>query len=412
MEVKNIHSRLLKILFGTFALCLPIQTLEAQPRMAGLFDFQVKDGQPGSNYDATYNHDDSSTFTVGRVTLFLDADISDDMYFTGELQSDLFNNTAENTDLYIRTAAVTVTNIKKWRTNIQFGRFNSVFGSYVHRRLPIDNPLFDAPLAYSHMVNLDLDAGWVTPDFNLSTNSDVRSISIAGKQQVGTGVKFFAPIRGTKLSYALSLTNNPSSNAKDVNTNGGLTAALKMNWIADHATSFGFSYSAGSYLNSLGKLDANNALLRDTRFGAALNENQLEASGYLQTIYGLHWNWERDRYQINTEYMASMFEVPNNPAESELSATSFYIQGKYNFSKSLFGAARLDTLNFEEDVYLPLTVGTAQKWDDDVTRIEVGLGNFINESTLAKITYQSTDYDLPNNLKDFDMISGQVSVIF
>ena len=64
------------------------------------------------------------------------------------------------------------------------------------------------------MVNLDLDAGWVTPDFNLSSNSDVRGISIAGKEQVGTGVKFFAPIRGTKLSYALSLTNNPSSNAK------------------------------------------------------------------------------------------------------------------------------------------------------------------------------------------------------
>ena len=53
-----------------------------------------------------------------------------------------------------------------------------------------------------------------------------------------------------------------------------------MNWIADHTTSFGFSYSAGSYLNSLSKLDANNALLRDTRFGAALNENQLEASSY------------------------------------------------------------------------------------------------------------------------------------
>ena len=412
MEVTKIRTSLLKIFCGAGAMCLPIQSIDAQPRRAGLFDFQIKDGQPGSNYEATYNHDDSSTFTVGRVTLFLDADINENMFFTGELQSDLFSNTPQNTDFNIRTAAVTVTNIKKWRTNIQFGRFNSVFGSYVNRRLPVDNPLFDAPLAYSHMVNLDLDAGWVTPDFNLSSNSDVRSISIAGKEQVGTGVKFFAPIRGTKLSYAFSLTNNPSSNAKDVNTNGGLTAALKMNWIADHTTNFGFSYSTGSYLNSLGKLDANNALLRDTRFGAALNESQLEASGYLQTIYGLHWNWERDRYQVNTEYMTTTFEVPNNPTDSDLAATSFYVQGKYNFTKNLFGAARLDTQSFENNVYLPLAVGTAQKWDDDITRIEVGMGNFINESTLAKITYQSTDYDLPNNLKDFDMFTGQVSVIF
>ena len=43
MEVKNIHSKLLKIFFGTVAMCLPIQSVEAQPRMAGLFDFQIKD---------------------------------------------------------------------------------------------------------------------------------------------------------------------------------------------------------------------------------------------------------------------------------------------------------------------------------------------------------------------------------
>ena len=92
MEVKNIHSRLLKIFFGTVAMCLPIQSVEAQPRMAGLFDFQIKDGQPGSNYEATYNHDDSSTFTIGQFTLFLDADIAITMFFTGELQSDLLNN--------------------------------------------------------------------------------------------------------------------------------------------------------------------------------------------------------------------------------------------------------------------------------------------------------------------------------
>ena len=33
-------------------------------------------------------------------------------------------------------------------------------------------------------------------------------------------------------------------------------------------------------------------------------------------------------------------------------------------------------MNFENTVYLPLAVGTAQKWDDDITRIEVGLGYF------------------------------------
>ena len=54
-------------------------------------------------------------------------------------------------------------------------------------------------------------------------------------------------------------------------------------------------------------------------------------------------------------------------------------------------------LSFENNVYLPLAVGTAQKWDDDITRIEVGMGNFINESTLAKkshINQQITIYQI------------------
>ena len=69
-------------------------------------------------------------------------------------------------------------------------------------------------------------------------------------------------------------------------------------------------------------------------------------------------------------------------------------------------------LTFEDNVYAPLNVGVAQKWDDNVTRIEIGMGNFINESTLAKVTYQTTDYDLPDNQKDYDLFAGQVSVIF
>lgn len=412
MEVKTTRYSIKTIGLILASLFTCLQTSEAQPRMAGLFDFQVKDGQPGANYESTYNHDDSATFAVGRVTLFLDADINEEMYFTGELQSDLFNTQARNTDFYIRTAAVTVTDVPKWRTNIQFGRFNSIFGTYVNRRLPLDNPLFDAPLAYSHLVNLDLDAGWVTPDFNISTTEDVRSISLAGKQQIGTGVKFFAPVRGTKLNYALSLTNNPSSNPRQINTNGGLTASMKMHWIADHTTNFGFSFSSGSYLNSLGKLDPNNASMRDPILGAALTAPQLETSSYLQTKFGFHWNWERERYQVHTEYIASSFDVPNNPSDDTLDSASFYIEGKYNFTKNLFGAARYDMLTFEDNVYAPLNVGVAQKWDDNVTRIEIGMGNFINESTLAKVTYQTTDYDLPDNQKDYDLFAGQVSVIF
>jgi hypothetical protein len=49
-----------------------------------------------------------------------------------------------------------------------------------------------------------------------------------------------------------------------------------------------------------------------------------------------------------------------------------------------------------------------------VTRIEAGIGNFINPSTLAKLSYQTTSYETPTGFvkKDFDLVAGSLSVIF
>lgn len=378
-------------------------------RTAGLFHFAYQDGQRGSTFANTNNQGGSSTFSVGQLTLFLDADIREDMYFTGEIQSDLFTTTGTQRDFYIRSAAVTVTDLKKWNTNLQFGKFNTVFGSFVDRRLSIDNPLFDAPLAYSQHVNIDPSSGWVSPDaLNTRAGVPFRAITLAGRNLSSTGVKLFNRIRGTKLSYAASITNNPASNNKDVNVNNGLTVATKLHWQADHSTGFGMSLSQGGYLDNL-----NNLVVGQT-ISAAQFARRLDTSNYKQTKLGLHFKWKRSRYQIHSEYISSAFDVPNNPTDQEITANSVYVEGKYDFTKNFFAAGRFDSMNFENNNYAPIfTPGLgAQKWDDDVTRIELGVGNYINESTLAKFTYQTTDYDRQTFNPDFDLVSGSVTVVF
>ncbi|MBT3786019.1 hypothetical protein HOF92_13675 [bacterium] len=382
----------------------------SQPQWAGLFHFAYQDGQSASLFDFTNNHGGSGSFRVGQMTLFLDSDITREIYFTGEVQSDLLSSAEEQTNFRIRSAAVTATNIPKWRTNLQFGKFNTIVGSHPDRRLPIDNALFDAPLAYTYRVNLDPDGGWVTPDESFA-NSDIRRIGLIGKDMTQTGIKAFGRLGASKLHYALAFTNNPVSNPRTVNVNNGISSALKINWVADHSTDFGFSYSQGGYLDSLAKLDAANPS-RDLDFGPALTGAALNPSNYQHYLYGFHWNWKRSRYELNSEVLLSSFEVPNNPASKDLSAQAFYVQGKYHFTKNFFGAARFDSLSFDNTTYAPFTAGVTQKWDDDVIRYEVGVGSFLNPSMLAKFTYQNTDVDLPGNLLDSDLVAGSVTVIF
>jgi hypothetical protein len=388
-------------------------TSSAEPGISGLFSFQYKDGGRSATYDATLNHNGSQTFAVGQMTLFLDGNITPDMFYTGEIQSDLFSNNPEENQFKLRSGAVTMTNLGKQKTNLRFGKFDTIIGSFSERRLVLDNPLFDAPLAYSHRVNLDPSAGFVTPSV-LMQRQPVREIGIIDKEMTQTGVQVFGSVMGTKLNYALALTNNPASNNQDVNVNNALTPSLKLHWIADPNLNFGFSFAQGGYLNDLNKVDSRSPEF-DALYGGSVTASKANPSAYKNTILNLFLNYKMNRFDFHTEFFNSTYEVPN--LSSDLTAQSIYAEAKYNFSKYFFGAVRLDSLTFGSDKYrTAVDIANNQSaisWDNDVTRLEMGLGNYINENTLTKITYQANDYEeSPSSKKDFNLIAGSISVIF
>ncbi|MCJ8347290.1 hypothetical protein MJH12_17250, partial [bacterium] len=221
--------------------------------------------------------------------------------------------------------------------------------------------------------------------------------------------KLFGRVDRTKLSYAFSATNNSLSNSKDTNVNNSINIAAKLHWEADQNTSFGVSISQGAYLNSLSILDPASSN-RDASYGSVLGTAKLNTSSYLQTLVGGYANYKYGRLQLNGEYINSTFQVPN--LNDDLIVDSMYLEGKLNFTKEFFAAARFDTLTFNDDKYRLNNALTAVKWDDNLTRMEVALGTFVNPSTLAKVSYQSTDFDLANNRKDYDLVSGSFTVIF
>jgi hypothetical protein len=384
-----------------FVMCKPAIAID----MAGLFNFQFKDGQNGATYDATYNHGGSATFAVGQFSLFVDGDITPNSFFAAELQSDLFSANAELQPWQIRTASVTMLQMgNRWKTDLQIGKFNSLMGEFPRRRLPFDNPLFDSPLAYSHLVNLDLDGGFVPGGLG----NDVRSISLLGKEMVQTGINATGRLRGTRLEYALALVNNPSSAERDVNVNNNLTPQMRLHWKADNNFNFGVNASQGGYLNSVDKVKNPGTIIYGGFAGG-----EKSPGNYRQTVVNAYFNYRANRIKAHSEYTASSFEVPN--IIQALEANSLYLETKYSFTKDLFCGIRYDTLNFDSRRFStsndPLAL---KKWDYDVTRIEAGIGNFINPSTLAKLSYQTTSYETPTGFvkKDFDLVAGSLSVIF
>lgn len=412
MNLKGIFFRVGLLIFISAFKCA-----WSQPQWAGLLHFSYQDGQAAALQQFTDNHGGSGTFRIGQMTMFVDSDITENIYFTGEIQSDLLSPNPDQNDFRIRSAAVTATNIPKWKTNIQIGRFNTVFGSHPDRRLPLDNYLFDAPLAYTYRVNLDPDGGWVPNTARQNTGDfGVRQLSLIDKDMTQTGIKAFGRLNATKLHYAFSLTNNPPSNPRNVNINNGVSTAMKLNWIADHSTDFGFSYAQGGYLNSLDAVtNVNNDNFNAMTGGNPLALNLRNTSSYQHYLYGFHWNWRRSRYEINSEIIMSSFQVPNNTRD--LDSQALYIQGKYNFTSNFFGAARYDVLDFNNTALVdPANLNIARKWDDNVKRFEVGVGSFLNPSTLAKFTYQNTDSAYRNDAAgltlDSNLVAGTITVIF
>ena len=67
-----------------------------------------------------------------------------------------------------------------------------------------------------------------------------------------------------------------------------------------------------------------------------------------------------------------------------MNASSFFVEGTYKIRPGLFTAARIDTLRFGR-----VTSATQTRtWDAPITRLETGIGYYIQRNLLTKATYQ------------------------
>ena len=329
----------------------------ADPAHAGWFNY------------TDYEH---STMRMARIGVTADVRITDRVSFLTEMRS-------ENGDqprpyaLFVR-----VRPFKSRPLDIQAGRIPPTFGAFSRRSYANGNPLIGYPLAYQYLTSLRPDAiptdtdellrmrarGW-RPSYRIGAQTVAPGMPLVTAFRWDTGVQ--ARVGPERLMASVAVTNGTVSDPRTKDTNGGKQVAGRVQWQPAVGLTLGGSAARGRYLAD--------SVLAAVSVAAGRDQST-------QRAFGVDAEYSRDHWLVRGEAVWDQWEVPTLP--SSMRASSFFAEGTYKIRPGLFAAARIDTLRFNS-VTTPTQTRT---WDAPVTRLETGLGFYVQRNLVVKATYQ------------------------
>jgi len=84
----------------------------------------------------------------------------------------------------------------------------------------------------------------------------------------------------------------------------------------------------------------------------------------------------------------SPFVVDSSGSLSDLQSIGWYLEGRYAMSPGLFLASRVEGIKFGN---ISEGAGGTAAWDDDVGRVEGGVGYYLTDRTIGKLIVQYVD---------------------
>ena len=175
-----------------------------------------------------------------------------------------------------------------------------------------------------------------------------------------------------RLEYALGLTvGSPGDPVASTDTNDDLAVHAKIGYAVTPGLRMYASWAQGAYLAD--------AVTPYVPAGKTIND-------YNQTVWVGSAQYQWRHFFVLTEFFYNHYETPLR--DEGLAQTSFYVQGVYTFRPGWYVAARYDELRHEK---VQDSSGSTVTWDDNVHRIEAGLGYHVSRELLAKFVLQNTD---------------------
>ena len=127
-------------------------------------------------------------------------------------------------------------------------------------------------------------------------------------------------------------------------------------------------------------------------FGAYMSEDVApylpagkSVNDYFQRLLvgSVQWQWQH--FETVGEFMWNTFDTP--VYSDPLRSTSLWVQGIYKFRPGWYAAVRYDDMRFME---VQTSTG-GEPWDQDIYRVETGIGYNVSRELLTKFVIQQTN---------------------
>lgn len=243
---------------------------------------------------------------------------------------------------------------------LQAGVLGTPVGNVLPRRSSKYNPLIHLPLMYDYRTQLHDEHAISAIDFldNRSTGAGLR---VLNRGVYSPGVMLQVTF-WEKMDWSAGFFNSPPSNPYMANENSRLNFSQRIGFRPFLGLNLGFSYSVGPYRPAL----------------ESAPEKQI-----LQTLYDLDFAFERGYWSLFGEMVFNQWDAPAK--SNSFNVWGAYFEIKYKIRPGYFIAGRVATLVFQP---FRFSAETEFRWDDNLSRYELGFGYYLARETLLKLLLQ------------------------
>ena len=369
-------------------------------RFSGQADVAYTDAQPAATpftFNGAGDTGGISTFSL-EAHLFFHAILSPRTKVFVKLHASADDRSRVN----VESLAITTKLGYGWPV-LEVGRFQSNFGRFPQRFLPMDNPLCGEPLIYTYPTNLPTDQVPQSAADLLTQRGHGDNLQFAG---YGSGTSGQSLVSGSwnlnglkfaghqeEFSYSLALSNEQAAWSSNFDPNDNKALTLHLGYKPSLPLGFGLSYSHGAYL--------------EHAIGAVPAYKSLHLGDFEANSLGFDFDYAEGPFRFFAEVVYNDWQTPFIP--QGLHVTGWFLEPRYKISPELYVALRLEHTHFSE---VPVG-GTSQPWDFDVGRLELGLGYIIERDLRLKASYQfnRTGGALPDDPED-NLVQAQLVAAF
>lgn len=285
--------------------------------------------------------------------------------------------------------------------HLMAGKIPSPIGTWAPRTYSNKNPLITSPLMYQHHTSLRWDkvpmspaallsaagTGWAGADYGSGPGSPGMPIV----DDYGWDFGLVALGSVAPLEFSLGVTNSaPGWASPGQDVNDGKAVQGRIGLVPTAGIRLGVSGAQGAYLGDW------------VRY--ALPAGKTEAD-YQQTLGMADLAFERGRVELRAEGFTNAFETAYC---GTLRSTGGYAEGRYGFDSGLWLAVRAEAMRHSD-----LTAGALTRaWDDDVDRLDCGLGYRLSRKAAIKAAWQRTRLHQADGEQSFDLFASQLSLEF